>query len=30
MGPIREAVKSHATVGEIFRALRDVFGEHRG
>jgi methylmalonyl-CoA mutase N-terminal domain/subunit len=30
MGHIREAVKSHATVGEIFRALRDVFGEHRG
>ena len=30
MGPIKEAVKSHATVGEIFRALKDVFGEHRG
>ena len=29
MGPITEAVKSHATIGEIVRALKDVFGEHR-
>ena len=29
MGPIKEAVKSHATIGEIFQALKDVFGEHR-
>jgi methylmalonyl-CoA mutase N-terminal domain/subunit len=29
MWPIKEAVKSHATIGEIFRALKDVFGEHR-
>lgn len=29
MVPIKEAVKSHATVGEIVRALKDVFGEHR-
>jgi methylmalonyl-CoA mutase, N-terminal domain len=29
MAPIKEAVKSHATIGEIFRALKDVFGEHR-
>ena len=30
MGPIREAVKSYATIGEIFRALKDVVGEHHG
>ncbi|MBI1733929.1 MAG: methylmalonyl-CoA mutase [Candidatus Rokubacteria bacterium] len=30
MRPIKEAVKSHATIGEIVRALKDVFGEHRG
>ena len=29
MVPIKEAVKSHATIGEIVRALKDVFGEHR-
>jgi methylmalonyl-CoA mutase N-terminal domain/subunit len=29
MVPIKEAVKSHATLGEIVRALKDVFGEHR-
>jgi methylmalonyl-CoA mutase N-terminal domain/subunit len=29
MAPIKEAVKSHATLGEIVRALKDVFGEHR-
>ena len=30
MAPIREAVKGYATIGEIFRALKDVFGEHHG
>lgn len=29
MGPIKEAVKRDATLGEIVRALKDVFGEHR-
>lgn len=29
MGPIKEAVRHHATIGEIFRALKDVFGESR-
>ena len=29
MQPIKEAVKSDATIGEIFRALKDVFGEPR-
>jgi methylmalonyl-CoA mutase N-terminal domain/subunit len=29
MAPIKEAVRSHATLGEIVRALKDVFGEHR-
>jgi methylmalonyl-CoA mutase N-terminal domain/subunit len=29
MVPIKEAVMNHATIGEIFRALKDVFGEHR-
>ena len=29
MVPIKEAVESHATIGEIVRALKDVFGEHR-
>jgi methylmalonyl-CoA mutase N-terminal domain/subunit len=28
MPPILEAVKAYATLGEIARALRDVFGEH--
>ena len=26
---VKEAVKTHATIGEIVRALKDVFGEHR-
>jgi methylmalonyl-CoA mutase N-terminal domain/subunit len=30
MRPIKEAVKSHATIGEIVRTLKEVFGEHRG
>jgi methylmalonyl-CoA mutase, N-terminal domain len=30
MVPIKEAVKADATIGEIVRALKDVFGEHRG
>jgi methylmalonyl-CoA mutase N-terminal domain/subunit len=29
MVPIKEAVKHHATIGEIVRALKDVYGEHR-
>jgi methylmalonyl-CoA mutase N-terminal domain/subunit len=29
MGPIKDAVTCHATIGEIFRALKDVFGEYR-
>ena len=29
MVPIREAVAAHATIGEIVRALKDVFGEYR-
>jgi methylmalonyl-CoA mutase N-terminal domain/subunit len=29
MAPIKEAVEGHATLGEIVRALKDVFGEHR-
>ena len=29
MGPIKEAVKNYATIGEIVRALKDVFGEHQ-
>ncbi|MEK7385928.1 MAG: methylmalonyl-CoA mutase family protein, partial [candidate division NC10 bacterium] len=29
MHPIVEAVKAYATVGEINRAMKDVFGEHK-
>jgi methylmalonyl-CoA mutase, N-terminal domain len=29
MEPITEAVKAYATLGEIARALKDVFGEHK-
>jgi len=29
MDPILEAVKAYATLGEISRAMRDVFGEHK-
>jgi methylmalonyl-CoA mutase N-terminal domain/subunit len=29
MVPIKEAVKNYATIGEIFRTLKEVFGEHR-
>lgn len=29
MVPIKEAVRARATLGEIVRALKDVFGEHR-
>jgi methylmalonyl-CoA mutase N-terminal domain/subunit len=29
MFPIKEAVKSHATLGEIFSALKEVFGEYQ-
>ena len=29
MDPIVEAVKAYATLGEIARALKDVFGEHK-
>lgn len=29
MVPIKEAVKSHATLGEIFSTLKEVFGEYR-
>src|SRR3989441_1201590 len=29
MYPITEAVKAYATLGEIARAMRDVFGEHK-
>jgi methylmalonyl-CoA mutase N-terminal domain/subunit len=29
MAPIKEAVKSHATIGEIFRTLKEVFGEQQ-
>jgi methylmalonyl-CoA mutase N-terminal domain/subunit len=28
MNPIREAVKSYATLGEIFSTLKQVFGEY--
>jgi methylmalonyl-CoA mutase, N-terminal domain len=29
MVPIKEAVKSYATIGEIVSALKDVFGEYQ-
>jgi methylmalonyl-CoA mutase N-terminal domain/subunit len=29
MVPIIEAIKNHATVGEIFGVLREVFGEYQ-
>jgi methylmalonyl-CoA mutase N-terminal domain/subunit len=29
MGAILEAVEAYATLGEINRALKDVFGEHK-
>ncbi|MCX5914235.1 MAG: methylmalonyl-CoA mutase family protein [Deltaproteobacteria bacterium] len=29
MFPIKEAVKSYATLGEIFSALKEVFGEYQ-
>ena len=29
MYPIMEAVKAYATLGEIARAMKDVFGEHK-
>jgi methylmalonyl-CoA mutase N-terminal domain/subunit len=29
MGPILEAVKAYATLGEINRSMKDVFGEHK-
>jgi methylmalonyl-CoA mutase, N-terminal domain len=29
MEPIMEAVKAYATLGEINRAMKDVFGEHK-
>jgi methylmalonyl-CoA mutase N-terminal domain/subunit len=29
MEPILEAVRAYATLGEIARALKDVFGEHK-
>jgi methylmalonyl-CoA mutase N-terminal domain/subunit len=29
MAPILECVKAYATLGEIARAMRDVFGEHK-
>jgi len=29
MEPIMDAVKAYATVGEINRAMKDVFGEHK-
>jgi methylmalonyl-CoA mutase N-terminal domain/subunit len=29
MEPIREAVEAYATLGEINRAMKDVFGEHK-
>jgi methylmalonyl-CoA mutase, N-terminal domain len=28
--PIREALRDHATIGEVCGAMRDVFGEYRG
>jgi hypothetical protein len=29
MGPIENAAKWHETIDEIFRALKDVFGDYR-
>jgi methylmalonyl-CoA mutase N-terminal domain/subunit len=29
MVPIKEAVKSYATLGEIFSTLKEVFGEYQ-
>jgi len=29
MEPIMESVKAYATLGEIARAMKDVFGEHK-
>jgi methylmalonyl-CoA mutase N-terminal domain/subunit len=29
MEPIMETVKAYATLGEINRAMKDVFGEHK-
>ena len=29
MEPIMECVKAYATLGEIARAMKDVFGEHK-
>jgi methylmalonyl-CoA mutase N-terminal domain/subunit len=29
MEPIMEAVKAYATLGEINRAMKDIFGEHK-
>jgi methylmalonyl-CoA mutase N-terminal domain/subunit len=29
MEPIMEAVKAYATLGELNRAMQDVFGEHK-
>jgi methylmalonyl-CoA mutase N-terminal domain/subunit len=29
MEPITDAVRAYATLGEICRAMKDVFGEHK-